>query len=78
MAGIQRSFAYLDTVFQDLKKARHDLKEAYIHPEELKNLEIDWARFRKNIRKSLNQLGGGMDDENTEASSRENQDCLFT
>ena len=47
--GLHDAFSCLNTLFQDLKKARRDLNEAYIHPEEIKQLEIDRCRFMKAI-----------------------------
>jgi hypothetical protein len=49
MEGIHHVFACLNTLFQDLKKAREDLNEAYIHPDEIEQLEIDWGRLRKTV-----------------------------
>jgi hypothetical protein len=47
--GLCHAFACLNNLFQDLKKARKELNDAYIHPGEIKQLEIDWARFMKTI-----------------------------
>ena len=47
--GLHNAFACLNNLFQDLKKARRDLNDAYIHPGEIKQLEIDWGRFMKTI-----------------------------
>jgi hypothetical protein len=43
------AFACLNILFQDLKRAREDLNDAYIYPGEIKQLEIDWSRFFKTI-----------------------------
>ncbi|OPX37452.1 MAG: hypothetical protein B1H12_04810 [Desulfobacteraceae bacterium 4484_190.2] len=36
-------------VFNDLKQVRTDLSDSYIHPGELKQLEVDWDRLNKTI-----------------------------
>jgi len=46
---LKRAFAVLDVLFNDLKQVRMELNNSYIHPDELKQLEIDWDRFRKRI-----------------------------
>lgn len=46
---LKRAFAILDVLSNDLKQVRTDLNNSYIHPDELKQLEIDWDRFRKRI-----------------------------
>jgi len=43
------AFSLLDSFFSDLKKVRRSLYESYIHPADLRELEIDWGRFRKAI-----------------------------
>lgn len=45
--GIHHAFACLDSLFQDIKKVRLDLNVVYIRPDEIKQLEIDWGRFKK-------------------------------
>ena len=47
--SLHRTFATLDTLFNDLKQVRTDLNDSYIHRAELKQLEIDWARLKKTI-----------------------------
>ena len=47
--SLHRAFATLDTLFNDLKQVRTDLNDSYIHPAELKQLEIDWDRLKKTI-----------------------------
>ena len=47
--SLHRAFAILDTLFNDLKQVRTDLNDSYIHPAELKQLEIDWDRLKKTI-----------------------------
>lgn len=46
----------LSNLFNDLKNMRVDLHDSYIHPEQLKQLEIDWGRFRK----MLTQIQGDL------------------
>jgi hypothetical protein len=56
MKDLHRAFALLNDLFQDLKKARLELNQAYIHPAELKQLEIDCGRFKKTIDQALKHL----------------------
>jgi hypothetical protein len=57
--GLCHAFACLNNLFQDLKKARKDLNDAYIHPEEIKQMEIDWGRFMKTITQIQKHLHHG-------------------
>ena len=47
--SLHRTFVSLDILFNDLKQVRTDLNDSYIHPGELKQLEIDWDRLKKMI-----------------------------
>ena len=47
--SLHRTFASLDNLFNDLKQVRTGLKDSYIHPGELKQLEVDWHRLKKTI-----------------------------
>lgn len=47
--GLHRSHAIMDNVFNDLKRLRTALNEAYINPSDLEQLIIDWCRFKKSI-----------------------------
>ncbi|RLB32392.1 MAG: hypothetical protein DRH12_19545, partial [Deltaproteobacteria bacterium] len=47
--SLHRTFASLDILFNDLKQVRTDLSDSYIHPGELKQLEVDWDRLNKTI-----------------------------
>jgi len=44
-------FGCVDILFKDLKEARLQLGEAYIHPNTLNHLEVDCRRFEKLIGK---------------------------
>ena len=62
--SVHRAFATLDILFNDLKKMRTELKEAFIHSADVKQLEIDWGRFSKAVRQIERhhphfQRGGG-------------------
>ncbi len=57
--SLHRAFATLKDLFNDLKKVRRELDESYIHPEGLRQLEIDWGRFRKVIGQILKYLRNG-------------------
>jgi hypothetical protein len=54
--GMRHTFSYINDLFHDIKNIRKDLDRSYIRPDELKILEIDWARFRKNMRHVLNYM----------------------
>jgi hypothetical protein len=47
--SLHRAFVTLNILFNDLKQVRTDLNDSYIHPAELKQLEIDWDRLKKTI-----------------------------
>lgn len=47
--SLHRSFATLNTLFDDLKKVRFALSEAHINPSDLQQLVIDWVGFKKSI-----------------------------
>ena len=49
-------FASLDALFNTLKNARVQLKEAYIHPMMLDHLEVAYRRFNKLIRQVRSHL----------------------
>ncbi len=44
-----QAFSGLNTLFEDLKTARRELDQSYVTKDELAQLEIDWARFRKAV-----------------------------
>jgi hypothetical protein len=46
---MDRAFGRLNVLFGDLKKIRAELNSSYIHRGQLRQLEIDWGRFRKTI-----------------------------
>ena len=49
MEDFHQAYVYMNALFQDIKRARNDLNKAYICPEELSGLKIDWKRLRKSI-----------------------------
>jgi hypothetical protein len=59
LESLHRAFGVLNTLFNDLKKVRTELSDAYIHPTDLKQLEIDWGRFRKTIGQIQEYLHNG-------------------
>ena len=44
------AFTALNILYNDLKKLRAKLKESYIHPIVLKQLEIDWHKFGTTVK----------------------------
>jgi DNA repair exonuclease SbcCD ATPase subunit len=49
MDSLHRAFKTLNTLFNDIKNMRTELKEAYICSVDVKQLEIDWSRFTKTV-----------------------------
>jgi hypothetical protein len=54
--GMHQAFSSVDSLFHDCKKVRNDLERSFIREDQLKALEIDLARFRKNIIQLLNYM----------------------
>lgn len=48
-SDLHQAFVYLNALFNDLKKAASELKEAYVYPGDLNHIEIDCGRFSKKI-----------------------------
>jgi hypothetical protein len=74
LESIHHAFEALNTLFSDLKKVRTELSDAYIHPTDLKQLEIDWGRFRKTIGQIQEYLHNGqnfLEQENSLPSSEQ-------
>jgi hypothetical protein len=46
---LHHAYAHLNILFEDVKKARMDLEQAYIQPLELRQMEIDWGKLRKTV-----------------------------
>jgi hypothetical protein len=59
LKSLHRAFAVLNILFTDLKKMKTELSIAYIHSSNLKQLEIDWDRFRKTIGQTQEYLHNG-------------------
>jgi len=55
---LHQTFVHLDALFNDLKKARLALQEAYIHPDLITHLEIDCGRFTKTVGQIRRHLDG--------------------
>jgi hypothetical protein len=47
--GMHHAYACLNSLFQDIKKVKGDLNGSYVHPDEIKQMEIDWCRFNKAV-----------------------------
>ena len=65
---MQHAFSYVNDLFHDVKNIKNELESFYIQADELETLEIDWARFRKNIFQVMNY----MQDECSEKSNQVN------
>lgn len=46
---LHHAYVHLNRLFEDVKKARTDLERAYIQPEEIGQMEIDWGRLKKTV-----------------------------
>jgi len=74
LKSLHRAFAVLNILFTDLKKMKAELGIAYIHSSDLKQLEIDWGRFRKTIGQIQEYLHNGqnfLEQENSLSSSEQ-------
>lgn len=58
---LHRTFSTLNVLFNDLKKVRTELNEAYICSGDLKKLEVDWSKFTNAIAQIQRYLQGGED-----------------
>jgi hypothetical protein len=55
--GLHKAFKGLNILFEDLKMVRNEIDQSYLRQEELDQLEIDWARFRKTVEQIREGLG---------------------
>ncbi len=55
---LHNAYVHLNILFEDVKKARIDLEKAYIQPQELRQMEIDWGKLRKTVGTIAQHLGG--------------------
>lgn len=46
---LHQAYKHLNILFEDLKKVRDEMDKSYEVHNELAQLEIDWARFRKTV-----------------------------
>ncbi len=53
---LRHAYVFLDALFNDVKKARSDLQRAYIHSEDLQQMQIDWGRLKKTVAEIAEQL----------------------
>jgi len=58
--SLHQTFVKLNNLFNDLKKVRTELNEAYIHSFSIKQLDIDWGRFCKVIEQIQRYLLEGL------------------
>jgi len=47
--NLRHAYVCLDALFEDVKKAGRDLEMAFIHPDDLKQMRIDWGRLKKTV-----------------------------
>jgi hypothetical protein len=59
LRSLHHAFAVLNILFTDLKEVKAELNKTYIHSSELKQLKIDWGRFRKTIKQIQDYLQNG-------------------
>ncbi len=51
-----QAFKGLNILFEDLKTVRKEIDQSYASQEKLERLEIDWARFRKTVEQTRQDL----------------------
>ena len=56
---LNQAFKCLNILFEDLKTVRNEIDQSYVSQGELKQLEIDWARFRKTVQQIQEALRQG-------------------
>ena len=56
LEGMRQAFSHVNDLFQDIKNVSKDLYMSFIKQDELETLEIDLARFRKDIIQLLNYI----------------------
>lgn len=56
---VHQAFKGLNLLFEDLKTVRKEIDQSYASQGKLKQLEIDWARFRKTVEEIQDDLQQG-------------------
>jgi hypothetical protein len=46
---LHHAYVHLNSLFEDVKKARTGLERAYIQPGEIGRIEVDWGRLKKTV-----------------------------
>jgi hypothetical protein len=56
MGDLNQAFRSLDIIYRDLKNVRKEIDESFTTEKKIEALEIDWAKFNKNVERIQNDL----------------------
>lgn len=56
MGDLNQAFRSLDIIYTDLKTVRKEIDESFTTEKKIEALEIDWAKFNKNVERIQNDL----------------------
>jgi tRNA A37 N6-isopentenylltransferase MiaA len=56
MSDLNQAFRSLDIIYTDLKTVRKEIDESFTTEKKIEALEIDWAKFNKNVARIQNDL----------------------
>jgi len=56
MGDINQAFRSLDIIYTDLKTVRKEIDESFTTEKKIEAVEIDWAKFNKNVERIQNDL----------------------
>lgn len=56
MGDLNQAFRGLDIIYTDLKTVRKEIDESFTTEKKIETLEIDWAKFNKNVERIQNDL----------------------
>jgi hypothetical protein len=56
MGDLNQAFRSLDIIYRDLKTVRKEIDESFTTEKKIEALEIDWAKFNKNVERIQNDL----------------------
>lgn len=56
MGDLNQAFKGLDIIYTDVKTVRKEIDESFTTEKKIEALEIDWAKFNKNVERIQNDL----------------------
>ena len=56
MGDLNQAFRSLDIIYRDLKTVRKEIDESFTTEKKIEAVEIDWAKFNKNVERIQNDL----------------------